>query len=317
MSQFPFVAYKQRPGAHIPLVLVGVILSCLAAGAIGLLYGALDWYIPFVKLRFLLTLGAGLLTGFCISYSLSYLGHLRPWYVRVALGSTFMMMAYLLCWVTWLHSVIGWSGIIILPSEYYDVIAAIYEKGAWGMSAGKPFAQLELAGIWGLEALLFLGGGIAALCHSPNDEKPYCESCKTWTLPDPNIGLFDPPATLHDLQSNLSSGALDTLFDLSPLSPESQTFISATVYECPQCKSFKTLSVMQKQMQFNENGRLADKVTQNLAHLVIDTNSSERMIGIFQAAQDAIKAAALAAAQPPDPTIAPAPASDATKPTDA
>lgn len=163
---------SEKPILGILLTLVTSLLSC---AILSFLYSLLIYYIPFIYVLFILTLGFGFVLGFLIALGAQY-GHVRDAKFVALCGIVFGIVGVYASWAVWLSY--SGSALIWHPLDIIEIIPEIAYEGVWKIGSFKPTGIL-LYGVWGLEALMIVVTSWLGAMGTYADAA-YCEHCRAW-----------------------------------------------------------------------------------------------------------------------------------------
>lgn len=193
------INYYKPSGAFSPLsfaYLLGISLTALPL--LGLIYSYATWYIPFVYIRFFLTLGLGFAVGLLVDMLIVKFGKVRNTPLAIIFGVVAALITLYFSWAVWLDLMlnIGESygndklGITVSNIEFMQVFnLAIQPMTMWDLMKevntvgsisikGSTISGIFLSLIWLIEAGMVLG--VAILYSMPQSKKPFCERTGAW-----------------------------------------------------------------------------------------------------------------------------------------
>lgn len=305
------VATYRHSGKFAPsLILVGAGLAVGASLPLAWLYALGIYYIPFVYLNVLLTLGFGWALGALVVWVL------RGCRVRnttlallTALGVT--ALAFYFHWAAWVSTVLG-SGDVevgvldaaLQPAALWSVVLAINETGAWGFGE-SPVTGGVLWAIWAVEALIVFGVALF-WTHVAFQDVPYCEVCDSWCEKEKNVArLTGPdPDVILDAVTGKDFAALAT-FPRVPLDADAGGWLEFDCECCPKCGRTNTLDASLVAIVENSKGqdeRKEQEVLQNFL-LTREEVGQIRALADPMPAPDAVPAGGAASVGGPTPEI--------------
>ena len=215
--------YYKHSGKFSPLAIaLGFGGGIVSAAIIGVLYGQLMARLPVVgKITFIIAAVAGAAYG-GIAAMLFRTGHGRSALVGGAAATISSLVGHYMGWVAWLSVVLSRNGaegpsmldILFSPGEMFSTISRISEVGAWSVSGSAPSGTMLWA-LWGLEALIVVGAGVA-LGGSLASGGVYCEHCGSWCKEEEGRVLLN-PAPEDMVKQSLEAQNFNVLNQIGPL----------------------------------------------------------------------------------------------------
>ncbi len=244
--------YYEPSGAVGPLGLLAVALfGPPVAWALGLVYAYLIYYIPFVYLNFLATVGLGLVMGLvalgCVRW-----GHVRNALVGAAIGALLGGLAVWFQWSRWMalfsEGAVDTYGLGLLWAN----IQIVASEGAWSIFSFTPMGA-GLYIIWGIEAAIVVG--IPAFLGLGATREPYCEECKVWLRSTSTIGPFVPLVAPSVFVDDLLRRVPDTLRQLQPSALGAMRYSELELLNCPECRRFHLMTLTTVTITHDEDGK--------------------------------------------------------------
>ncbi|TWU04636.1 hypothetical protein [Stieleria varia] len=234
------------------MVLAACILVPLAI-LMGVVYSAAVVYLPFIKLRGLITLlygGAlGAIAGW-LAYQLKFRNNL----VVMLMGLAFAFVSYYSAWAVHPALVISMdegfnSDVIVaaivgfLPQMILGWMEFIYTQGLWGMgNGGNAVSGFGAVAIWLFEAAVIFGTAWVARSAAYGD-RPFCEICNRWTDETQELAVL-PVSTADPAWQQVRMGNLDALKKLQISTHNTSSYVELRMAECPTCESNDFLSAI-------------------------------------------------------------------------
>ncbi len=286
--------YYKPSGKFTPTsLLLFAITSIIALPVLALLYSYCIWYIPFVYINFLITIGFGLGTGLLISNLAIKIGKVRNPMIGFLLGAIGGGIALYFNWAIWVDLVINSSetygnsriGVTVSTIEFLQVfslasqpgvllefIKEIGTYGTWGLK-GNTVSGGFLYFIWIVEALITIG--VAAILPWYKARTPFCELGNCWFTEKelPAFEWIDNPAeVVKDLEAEkpaLFSGL--TVID----DPEVEGHSIFTVYTSGFGKAY--LSIDNKTAKKNKKGEIEFDTDEIVEYITISKSVQETL----------------------------------------
>jgi len=233
--------YYTHSGAIGP---AGLILLPLCSAVLGVIlgiahaYGA--YYIPYVYLHFLITLGVGGILGFVI-YQLAKATKVRNPAFALVVGLLAGAVIVYCSWVTWLRIIFAYQIWILWPREILLAIQVLAKEGVWSIFGTTP-TGITLYVLWAIEATLIIGltGRIA---WQKLKATPFCERCQRWIKEKDTVSPLEPVANPGILKSQLEQHLYDDLTALKRIDYVSSVFTRIELTHCPACNTLYLLTV--------------------------------------------------------------------------
>ncbi len=262
----PATHYVHSGKAPFGGIMLALVAGSIVGGILGAIYAALIYWIPFVFLLFIFTVGFGVVLG-AASGALAAAGKIRHNGMTTQLAFVVALVAYYVHWVVWMNLTIG--EMIYKPNELWAVMSGIAHYGAWSIFDWTPKGT-ALWVIWGIEGTVIVGMG-ALGAHSVTD-MPFCEATNQWTKENTLATRFravDPSASL-DTPSAL----------LGALEPEHGTtgaFSEVTVFTAPNSElRCVTLDVVT--LEYDDDGKEQKNNKTVVKQMVFDRGSFDQLM---------------------------------------
>lgn len=188
---------------------------------ISYVYCVITIVLPIIYLNVLITLGFGILIGTISRVSIRF-SHNRSKKSRFLLAIILPLLATILQWAVYLtylilneipsfYEFLGKLHLILLPHNFFSIIAEVYEHGTWGFF-GATINGLPLLLIW----LVEMGITIAIPLLFMKDLKPsaYSETQQKWYTKHTLFNDFESIPASQTLTTNLISSPIQTIDEL-------------------------------------------------------------------------------------------------------
>ena len=268
-SNAPVKFYRHSGKAPIlGLILMG-IAGLTATLVLGVFYGYLLYFIPFIYLNFLIVGGYI----YAISYVLARvakLGKVRNLLLIGLAGLAFGMLAEYIGWISWLAAITGSPVNLIgffFPLDVIAFIMEIAQQGAWSISGFTPTGTI-LYLIWLAEAVAVVGG-ITYLTYSARRGIPFCEESDMWAEKRTVLGVFEPLVSKERFRITLTEGSFSAFSELKPLGMNQNHFTMLELFECDQCRNFFVLNVDDVLVKIDNKGRQNTKVKPVISNMMV------------------------------------------------
>lgn len=247
-----------------------LVLGGLAATVLSLVYSLATYYLPSVKLHFVLTLCFGALMGFVVRQS-AFAGKIRNRIYCSLVGLAIGLLTLYTAWVWFLWIVFEYDTdfLIFDPAIILNFIQFFGENGLWEMN-GRMVGKWELYTGWILEAATIL---IAATVTAASIDKPFCERCNAWTEGADDVGLL--ALTDHArVRQALEDGQYEIVDELRSAEINPADCLHASALQCPQCRETTFLTVAQVTTTPTRDGENV-KRTEIVKHLIVPREVAE------------------------------------------
>jgi len=250
------------------LLMIG-IAGFVAIPILGVIYGYLLRYIPFIYINFFIVLGYAYAISFVIS-KVAKFGKVRNMFLIGLAGFFFGVLADYIGWVSWIAAMIGKPSYLIgffYPFDVFAIITEIAKEGAWSISGTTPTGA-ALYFVWFVEACMVIGGS-TYLSVIALSEIPFCEDSDIWADKKTILGTFAPVANPAQFKASVSQGSFAPFNELKPLQAGARLFTLLEVFECQQCKSFFVLNVKNVVVTINNKGKAETKIKPIVSNLLV------------------------------------------------
>lgn len=260
----PYVHSGAAPSLGI-LMSLGAGLA--AAAGLGIAYGYLMFWIPFVYLNFLMTIFFGIIIGYIV-FAAGKAGKVRNSALIGVVGLVCAIAGLYFAWAGYIGGLVNKSGedapfVVLNPAAILDVGGLLLEKGAWTLFGGTPTGTILFI-LWLLEALIIVGAG-GLIAWSSIGELPFCEGCDAWTEVRKGFKKLD-PQVMQGAIEKLAGGDVSGLREI-PASKPGSGFVRVDLATCKTCQAstFVSLVVVQMKMEKGEvKEEEADTLVKNL-----------------------------------------------------
>ncbi|MEO1617734.1 MAG: hypothetical protein AAFV88_17920 [Planctomycetota bacterium] len=286
----------------VSLVVAALVLVPLAI-VLGMVYSAAVVYLPFIKLRGLVTFFTGLLLGGIagkLCYNLKYRN--RPLAFLTIFG--FIFLAYYTSWAVHPALVIGrgklgdeFVNALVNgfdPLLIYGWMQDIFDNGIWGMGGGNALAGWAVVGVWLLEAgFIFIGGMMTGLRTYGN--RPFCEPCNRWNDETEDLAVL-PVSRTDPAWNQIQNGNFDALRKLQIDENRNNSYVELRLADCPSCDESDYLSAIGITLTV-DNGELKKKESAIFRHLSVSREQRDEIVAFAQAMAEAVEEMNHAAAE--------------------
>jgi hypothetical protein len=266
------INYYKPSGAFSPLSFAYFLgISLTALPILGLIYSYATWYIPFIYIRFFLTLGLGFVVGLLVNLVIVKFGKVRNIALAIIFGVVAALITLYFSWAVWLDLTlnIGESygnkklGITVSniefmqvfslatqPSAMWDLIKQVNELGSISIK-GSTISGIFLSIIWLIETGMVLG--VATFCSMPQSKKPFCERTGTW-FKEKALVPFDFIEDKEKIVTGLERATITVFDDLVPSADiATQNHSIFTLYSSENGENY--LSIENKIAKIDDKGK--------------------------------------------------------------
>ncbi len=129
-----------------------IIFGAVGTLVLGTIYGYATFYIPFIYLNFIITLGFGVGVGLLVGIG-GRLGKVRNSKALLIFGFIFGFIAEYAGWISWIFAFSEQEALVFMPSRILNAIQFVSENGAWSLFDWVPTGTF-LYIVWGIEAFI-------------------------------------------------------------------------------------------------------------------------------------------------------------------
>ncbi|MEM0926476.1 MAG: hypothetical protein AAGJ83_10600 [Planctomycetota bacterium] len=276
------------------LTLAAVILIPLGI-LLGAIYSAAVVYLPFIKLRGLVTVGTGFVLG-GIAGKLCYRLKYRSKFFAVLTILGFISIAYYSSWAV--HPALffgldqlGNDAIPTMlngfdPRVIISWMEAIYQNGLWGMGGGNAMSGIAVVAIWLLEAGIIFGFGYVTGVTSYGI-RPFCEQCNCWNDETQDLAVL--PVSMTDpAWLQIRNGNFDALRKLQIDENRNSSYVELRLADCSACEESDYLSAIGITLSV-DNGELKKNETYIFKHLSITRLQRDEIVEFAEAMAAAVE----------------------------
>ncbi|MDR0782977.1 MAG: hypothetical protein LBE83_04370 [Propionibacteriaceae bacterium] len=286
------IGYYKPSGKVSPLFfLLFLLIIAIALPILSVVYSHLIYYIPFIYLNLLVTIGAGAVIGATMLWARKA-GKARNRGV-VAIFTLLAAIAFeYLQWCAYIPIVIAealeegfdivtrlWDtlDLLVTPSAVYEWAVLINENGIWGLSKGTAVTGALLLGVWIAEFLIITVAAIIVGQIGAGD--PFSEAGGKWYKQSKDTAQACLPADFDAMKARLEAGDISELYHLVRTGiVDSSSFLKIEFYEppasvqsAPYYLSVNHVTVTIKQGKENENSNTI------VGHLGVDRTTVEAL----------------------------------------
>lgn len=259
-------AYYSHSGKFNPAGLVLMLAAALVVGPIlGVVYGYVVAFNPFIYINFLATLFAGGIAGMLVG-KMSKPGKVRSMGVCAFAGLVAGLgFQYTQWWAT--LDYYGAEVALTQPAAIWTFMGELAELEPWtlmGISLGSTGFMI----LWAIEGLILLGAPIVMACAEGST--PFCERCGTWAVDAEPLGPFDFVSDVDTLKARVDRRDLEMLKQFARPEVTDERFSTITLSSCKGCQGLRLASVKNVEVEVEKDGDTKQNESEILTHVLLD-----------------------------------------------
>lgn len=260
-------AYYTHSGKFSLAGLVLMLATALVAGPIlGVAYGYLVAFNPFIYVNFLATLFIGGLAGMAVG-AMAKPGRVRNLKVCALAGVVAGLgFQYTQWWAT--LDYYGAEVALTQPAGIWTFMGELAELGPWTLM-GIELGPTGFKVLWGIEGLVLVV--TPAVVAMASGSTPYCERCDTWAQDAEPLGPFDFVSDVDTLTARIDRRDLEMLKSFERPEVTEGRFSTITLSTCTGCKGLQLASVKNVEIEVEKDGDQKQNATDILTHVVLDS----------------------------------------------
>jgi len=266
MESQKFEAYRHSGKYSMKGPVLAVLLSAVAALALGLLYTKLMQWIPLIYFNFLLTAGYGFAFGWVIAKILRST-KTRNTAVAVICGLIGGMFALYGEWSAHIRNLFEVKSLLLMPDQVFVGMQVLYEFGSWSLKGGDAVSGVLLGIVWVAEAVTIIGFSVV-LPYKAIADVPFCERNQCWLDEERNIDTLASFVDPGHLQT-FRNGDLAPLAEAVPRPLGSVEFTRLTMKSSAMTDDFCTVIVANVTQTTDKEGKTTEKVKELTSQLVL------------------------------------------------
>ncbi len=262
----------KAPAAGILITLTG---GLIAGVVLGLIYGFLIYWSPFVYINAFVTFGFGVAIAGVVG-ALGVAGKIRNVAILSAIALVVSLVGYYVHWAVWVARFTATDIVSVAtsPGPLWEVVVSVNALGPWSIFGWTP-AGVALWIIWGIEAFVIVGFG--TMSARGWIDLPFCERTGQWTTEETLPAHFQP------VDINRPADTPQSLLEsLQPLDGPSSAFTEVSIATAEgsdlRCVSLKAVAVEKKDDK--EQTTRIDVVK----NMLFDRSSFERLMSLAKPA---------------------------------
>ena len=260
----PFYVHSGKFGIHGPLLAIGG--GALIALPLGLAYGYLIRWIPFIYLNFLITLGYGFAFGWLTSQIMK-IGKVRNGAIAMICGTCVGVIAWYGNWNGSIHALASEVPWVLTPPQVLAAMKALLKEGSWsiGRSSDLMVTGIPLAIVWIVEAAMIIGV-CALVSYGSIASNPFCEIHGCWLDEEKVMDKLD-VFTHPDHIAAFSNGDISPLEEARARVPASGQFARLTLKHSRKCSDYCALTISNVTVTVDKDGKPDEEVQDLMTNL--------------------------------------------------
>jgi len=260
-------AYYSHSGKFSPAGLVMMLAAALVVGPIlGLVYGYVVAFNPFVYVNFLATIVAGGLTGMAVG-KMAKPGRVRNVGVCAFAGLVAGLgFQYTQWWAT--LDYYEAEAALTQPLLIWTYIGELAELEPWTLMGGSLGAT-GFKVLWAIEGVIVVVAPV--IVAMAEGSTPYCERCDTWAVEAEPLGPFDFVSDVDTLKARVDRRDHEPLKAFARPEVTNERFSTITLASCTGCKGLQLATVKNVEVEVEKDGDTKQKDAEILTHVVLDS----------------------------------------------
>lgn len=280
------VAETYKHSGRVPPAGLVVALLILIPSAImlGVIYSGGVVFVPFIKLRGLLTcVYGGALGGLVgiVCRTTKFRSNLFVGFMTILA----IVVSYYASWAVHAAFVIwrfdGWSDDVVasgiagwLPQNIYAWSSYIHDEGLWAMGKnGGAMSGIGVCILWLVEFLVI--AGVAWVARSTYGTAPFCEDCNQWTEETKELAHL-PVSPADPAWERFTHGDLDAIKRLQVVQNVPQ-YVELQLAACPKCQNSDYVSAVGVSLTAGKDGEIQKNETDIVRHLRISRSQRDEI----------------------------------------
>lgn len=289
-------ASMYRHSGRVPISGLMIAMMLLVPFAIiaGIVYSGIVVYLPFLKLRCVITVLYGGLLGVVagtVCRTTKFRNHFAVAMMTLVIAAISLYAAWAVHCAWFIQSQQGFNkDVILVAVTGFDPRAIvgwgeyIFENGLW-VRNGNPHDGYEAVVGWVVEALIVFV--LAFVSRKVYGNQPFCEDCNAWTNETKELAALpvssDDPAWQTVIGGNVSS------IRKLQLAPDANRYVELQLASCPTCTRSDFLTAVSVEMSVNKEGNLERKESDIFRALAISADQKAEVIEFAQQMAEAQK----------------------------
>lgn len=266
--------YQPNGDLNITGVITTLGLGVLAAVLLGFVYGIVAFYNPLIYLGFLGAWFSSIGLAWVVNKAAVTSKQHTPM-VTIVIGAVVGLVAIYAAWVGWLYAMSEYSALLLNPADIFFFMSLFAEEGIYEIFGWVPKGA-ALYGIWGLEALIIVGGTVFQVIGGV-DRRPYCDSCDQWTTSEVITTNAKKIGVISKAVGALERRDMSALTDLKFTDGKYGQFSQVLVNQCKSCGGPKYLWVQNVEVSFDDDGNQEVAATTVVENLIISNSEYDEL----------------------------------------
>lgn len=271
--------YKHSNKFSVGGLVAAVIASITAAVLLSFIYAYLVYYLPFVYLNFICTIGFAVIVG-SVTGVLLETGKVRNSFVATFAGFFVSLVALYCAWAVWVYALLSSSqepvallDVFTNPFALWETILFINQVGAWSFKGSTPTGA-ALWVVWGIEAAAIIGGINYTVWSAISSDKAFCERCNKWcdAAKGALITSWHESAKIKEQLEKKNFAYLQTLRENEIAST---WWLRFDLHSCSHCKDLNVLSVYEVSLEVNDKGETKEVEKSIINNLLVSRQENE------------------------------------------
>lgn len=259
--------YRHSGVVSITGLLSLLLLALPLSAVVGVAYGLGVFYVPFVKISFVITAAAGGLLGYLLG-QLGVFGKIRSMAAITGVALLSGTVAWYVSWIAWLLAASEYEFLVLTPGGLLAFMQIGFHEGFWSMGSGDSAVKgYPLMGIWTIEAALIIGISVI-VPYTMLADRLFCETCGKWIKGQVKLPQREPVADPAALVQALEGANFETLAAMGPRSSSKDPYTSVVIHRCDSCGDLGYLDVKSCVLVESKDG-IATQTTDLVSHLVV------------------------------------------------
>lgn len=273
-SYHSFYRHSGKFGVHGPLIALAV--AAILGLPLGILYGYLIKWIPFIYLNLFITIGYGCAFGFATSWLLRW-AKVRNSAIALITGIAVGVIAWFLAWNGFVHAMLDDAPASISLGQLRKLMGFLYENGSWGLTrGGGAVTGIPLALVWFVEAVMIIGAA-AMLSFAWISGTPFCETHLCWFDEERKIEKLDAIQS-PEIRAALKAGDLSPLGSAAPRVPASGQFARLRLKHSKRCPDDCAVSIENVTVTTDKNGNPQEKTETLMTNLLVPRTTFDYLL---------------------------------------
>ena len=265
--------FYEHSGKFNPMGLGAMLAAAAVIGPVlGLAYGFVVAFNPFVYINFLATFFAAAWTGILVG-KVAKPGHVRSLGVCAAMG----LVAGLGFQVAQWWATLTYYGAELEPTAFgamWTMMGELAELEPWTLM-GIPLGATGFKILWAIEGLIVVV--TPALLAMGEGSTPYCERCSTWAADAEPLGPFDFVSDVDTLKARVERRDLSDIEAFERVEVTTDRYSTITLSSCTGCGQMHLATVRNVEVETDKEGDRKESETDVLANVMLDARAFDAL----------------------------------------